>query len=141
LIVTRFTDTMSEVNLAIELYAANTTEISEACQTVMRPEFGRVGIELEKFNIENVSMSEELKKEISEFRCLNKLDMTKLAQFKFVKAMELAATNLDSMAGAEMGFVLTQQNGSFNAPTLRSAFWRATTNLAACFAPACSASG
>lgn len=62
LIVTRFTDTMGEVNFAIELYAANTTELSETCQTVMQPEFGRVGIELEKFYIENVSMPEELKK-------------------------------------------------------------------------------
>ncbi|MBT8323181.1 MAG: SPFH domain-containing protein, partial [Eudoraea sp.] len=46
LIVTRFTDTVGEANLPIELYAANTSELSETCQEVMQPEFGRVGIEL-----------------------------------------------------------------------------------------------
>ena len=115
LIVTRFTDTVGEANLPIELYAANTSELSETCQQVMQPEFGRVGIELEKFYIENVSMPEELKKEIFEYSRLDKLDMTKLSQFKAAKAMEAAAKNEGGTAGAGMGmgmgFVLAQQMG------------------------------
>ncbi|MGB5554873.1 MAG: SPFH domain-containing protein [Flavobacteriaceae bacterium] len=120
LIVTRFTDTVGQANLPIELYAANTTELSETCQVVMQPEFGRVGIELEKFYIENVSMPEELKKEIFEYSRLDKLDMTKLAQFKAAKAMELAAANEGGTAGAGMGmgmgFVLAQQMGNMMNP-------------------------
>jgi len=120
LIVTRFTDTVGEANLPVELYAANTTELSETCQEVMQPEFGRVGIELEKFYIENVSMPEELKKEIFEYSRLDKLDMTKLAQFKAAKAMELAAANEGGTAGAGMGmgmgFVLAQQMGGLMNP-------------------------
>ncbi len=120
LIVTRFTDTVGEANLPIELYAANTTELSETCQEVMQPEFGRVGIELEKFYIENVSMPEELKKEIFEYSRLDKLDMTKLAQFKAAKAMEAAAKNEGGTAGAGMGmgmgFVLAQQMGGMLNP-------------------------
>ena len=120
LIVTRFTDTIGQANLPIELYAANTTELSETCQEVMQPEFGRVGIELEKFYIENVSMPEELKKEIFEYSRLDKLDMTKLAQFKAAKAMEEAAKNEGGTAGAGMGmgmgFVLAQQMGSMMNP-------------------------
>lgn len=116
LIVTRFTDTVGEANLPIELYAANTSELSETCQVVMQPEFGRVGIELEKFYIENVSMPEELKKEIFEYSRLDKLDMTKLSQFKAAKAMEAAAKNEGGTAGAGMGmgmgFVLAQQMGN-----------------------------
>ncbi|MGC1515377.1 MAG: SPFH domain-containing protein [Maribacter sp.] len=115
LIVTRFTDTVGEANLPIELYAANTSELSETCQVVMQPEFNRVGIILEKFYIENVSMPEELKKEIFEYSRLDKLDMAKLAQFKAAKAMELAAKNEGGTAGAGMGmgmgFVLAQQMG------------------------------
>lgn len=122
LIVTRFTNTIGEANLPIELYAANATELSETCQEVMRPEFGRVGIELEKFYIENVSMPEELKKEIFEYSRLDKLDMTKLAQFKAAKAMEEAAKNEGGTAGAGMGmgmgFVLAQQMGSMMNPNL-----------------------
>ncbi len=120
LIVTRFTDTVGEANLPIELYAANTTELSETCQEVMQPEFGRVGIELERFYIENVSMPEELKKEIFEYSRLDKLDMTKLAQFKAAKAMEAAAKNEGGTAGAGMGmgmgFVLAQQMGGMMNP-------------------------
>ncbi len=120
LIVTRFTDTVGEANLPIELYAANTSELSETCQEVMQPEFGRVGIELEKFYIENVSMPEELKKEIFEYSRLDKLDMTKLAQFKAAKAMEAAAKNEGGTAGAGMGmgmgFVLAQQMGGMLNP-------------------------
>lgn len=115
LIATRFTDTVGEANLPIELYAANTTELSETCQEVMKPEFERIGILLEKFYIENVSMPEELKKEIFEYSRLDKLDMAKLSQFKAAKAMEAAAKNEGGTAGAGMGmgmgFVLAQQMG------------------------------
>lgn len=116
LIVTRFTDTVGEANLPIELYAANTSELSETCQEVMQPEFQRVGIELEKFYIENVSMPEELKKEIFEYSRLDKLDMSKLTQFKTAKAMEAAARNEGGTAGAGMGMgmglILAQQMGT-----------------------------
>ena len=122
LIVTRFTDTIGEANLPIELYAANTTELSATCQDVMQPEFDRVGIELEKFYIENVSLPEELKKEIFEYSRLDKLDMTKLAQFKAAKAMEAAAKNEGGTAGAGMGmgmgFVLAQQMGNMMNPQM-----------------------
>ncbi len=116
LIATRFTDTVGEANLPIELYAANTTELSDTCREVMAPEFESVGISLEKFFIENVSMPEDLKKEIFEYSRLDKLDMQKLAQFKAAKAMEAAAKNEGGTAGAGMGmgmgFVLAQQMGN-----------------------------
>ncbi|MEM1259966.1 MAG: SPFH domain-containing protein [Bacteroidota bacterium] len=116
LIATRFTDTFGEANLPIELYAANTTELSDTCQEVMATEFESVGISLEKFFIENVSMPEDLKKEIFEYSRLDKLDMQKLAQFKAAKAMEAAAKNEGGTAGAGMGmgmgFVLAQQMGN-----------------------------
>ncbi len=116
LIVTRFTDTVGEANLPLELYAANTSELSETCQEVMKPEFERVGIELEKFYIENVSMPEELKREIFDYSRLDKLDLSKLSQFKAAKAMEAAAKNEGGTAGAGMGMgmglVLAQQMGT-----------------------------
>lgn len=115
LIATRFTDTIGEGNLPIELYAANSTELSETCQEVMQPEFASVGISLEKFFIENVSMPEDLKKEIFEYSRIDKLDLDKLAKFKAAKAIEAAAANEGGTAGAGMGmgmgFVLAQQMG------------------------------
>lgn len=122
LIATRFTDTVGEANLPIELYAANTTELSETCQEVMQPEFESVGISLEKFYIENVSMPEDLKKEIFEYSRIDKLDLNKLTQFKTAKAIEAAAANEGGTAGAGMGmgmgFVLAQQMGGMMSPQM-----------------------
>ncbi|MFD0863282.1 SPFH domain-containing protein [Sungkyunkwania multivorans] len=122
LIATRFTDTVGEANIPIELYAANTSELSETCQEVMQPEFGRVGIELERFYIENVSMPEELKKEIFEYSRIDKLDLDKLTKFKTAKAIEAAAKNEGGTAGAGMGmgmgFVLAQQMGGMMNPNM-----------------------
>ncbi|NER17259.1 SPFH domain-containing protein [Spongiivirga citrea] len=125
LIATKFTDTIGEANLPIEMYASNATELSETCREVMQPEFDRVGIELERFYIENVSMPEDLKKEIMEYSRLDKLDMGKLAQFKAAKAMEAAAKNEGGTAGAGMGmgmgFVLAQQMGGMMNPGMLGA--------------------
>jgi len=122
LIATRFTDTVGEANLPIELYAANTSELSETCQEVMKPEFMTVGISLEKFYIENVSMPEELKKEIFEYSRLDKIDLDKLTKFKTAKAIEAAAANEGGTAGAGMGmgmgFVLAQQMGGMMSPQM-----------------------
>lgn len=116
LIATRFTDTVGEANLPIELYAANTTELSDTCKEVMQPEFQGVGISLERFFIENVSMPEELKKEIFEYSRLDKLDLDKLTKFKTAKAIEAAANNEGGTAGAGMGmgmgFAMAQQMGA-----------------------------
>lgn len=122
LIATRFTDTVGEANLPIELYAANTTELSETCKEVMQPEFQSVGISLEKFFIENVSMPEDLKKEIFEYSRIDKLDLDKLTKFKTAKAIEAAAANEGGTAGAGMGmgmgFVLAQQMGGLMSPQM-----------------------
>lgn len=122
LIATRFTDTVGKANLPIELYAANTTELSETCKEVMQPEFKSVGISLEKFFIENVSMPEDLKKEIFEYSRIDKLDLDKLTKFKTAKAIEAAALNEGGTAGAGMGmgmgFVLAQQMGGMMNPQM-----------------------
>jgi len=122
LIATRFTDTVGEANLPIELYAANTTELSDTCREVMQPEFLGVGISLERFFIENVSMPEDLKKEIFEYSRIDKIDLDKLTKFKTAKAIEAAATNEGGTAGAGMGmgmgFVMAQQMGNMMNPQM-----------------------
>ena len=88
----------------------------------MQTEFGSVGISLEKFFIENVSMPEDLKKEIFEYSRIDKLDLDKLTKFKTAKAIEAAALNEGGTAGAGMGmgmgFVLAQQMGGMMSPQM-----------------------
>ncbi len=115
MIVTRFTDAIGEANLPVENYASNVNEISEFVHSVISPEFEKYGIEVTKFLIENVSMPEEVKKEIFELSRLNAIDLDKLAKMKAAKAMEKAAENESGTAGAGMGmgmgFAMANQMG------------------------------
>jgi len=115
LIVARFTDAVGESALPIEAYAANNTELSNIIHNLMRLEFENFGIELVSFVIENISMPEEVKKEIFELSRLNKIDINKLAQLKSAKAIEKAAENPSGSAGAGMGmgmgFAMANQMG------------------------------
>lgn len=120
LIVTRFTDAIAEAELPVEKYAANTNEISDLVMGLMQKEFDAYGIELTKFLIENVSMPEEIKKEIFELSRLNSIDLDKLAKIKTAKAIEKAAENDSGTAGAGMGmgmgFAMANQMGNAMAP-------------------------
>ncbi|WP_271766671.1 SPFH domain-containing protein [Aquimarina algiphila] len=115
LIVTRFTDAIAEAELPVEKYAANVNEISEYVHKIIKPEFVEYGIEVTKFLIENVSMPEEVKKEIFELSRLNVVDLDKLTKIKTAKALEKAAENESGTAGAGMGmgmgFAMANQMG------------------------------
>lgn len=103
-IVTRFTDAIGEANLPIENYAANLNELSKVIFDFMKDDFGAYGLDVSKFLIENVSMPDEIKKEIFELSRLNKIDLNKFAQYKAAKSIEIAANNPSGAAGAGVGF-------------------------------------
>lgn len=115
IVVTRFTDAIGESKITVEMMASNVNELSDLALMQIQPEFTEYGIDLTKFLIENVSMPEEVKKEIFELSRLNKIDLNKLAQMKAAKAMEKAAENEGGSAGAGigmgMGFAMANQMG------------------------------
>lgn len=115
MIVTRFTDAAAESEVPVEAFARNLNELSDYVLKVIQPEFEQYGIEITKFLVENVSMPEEIKKEIFELSRLNAVDLNKLAQMKAAKAMEKAAENPSGTAGAGMGmgmgFAMANQMG------------------------------
>lgn len=114
-IVTRFTDSIGEANLPIETYAANLNELSLAIFAYMKDDFEVYGMDVTKFLIENVSMPDDIKKEIFELSRLNHVDLNKLMQMKAAKAMEAAANNPSGVAGAGVGmgagFAMANQFG------------------------------
>lgn len=115
LIVTRFSDAVGESNLPVETYASNLNELSNFVHQAIAPEFLKYGIEITSFLVENVSMPDEIKKEIFELSRLNAVDLNKLTQMKAAKAMEKAAENPSGTAGAGMGmgmgFAMANQMG------------------------------
>ncbi len=120
LIVTRFTDAVGEAGFPVEAFAAKANELSEFVHTQIGPEFEQYGVEVTKFLVENVSMPEEVKKEIFELSRLNAIDLNKLTQLKAAKAMEAAAANPSGTAGAGMGmgmgFAMANQMGQAMMP-------------------------
>ncbi|GAB5523123.1 MAG: SPFH domain-containing protein [Roseivirga sp.] len=115
MVVTRFTDALGESGLPVESFAANTNELSKFIHEAINPEFGDYGLTLTKFLVENISMPEEIKKEIFELSRLNTIDLDKLTKMKAAKAMEKAAENPSGTAGAGMGmgmgFAMANQMG------------------------------
>ena len=103
IIVTRFSDATGESNLPIESYASNLNELSDAIFSYMQGDFAAYGMEVTKFLIENISMPDEVKKEIFELSRLEKIDLDKLTKLKAAKAMEAAAENPSGTAGMGVG--------------------------------------
>jgi len=115
MVVTRFTDALGEANFRVEALAASINELSTFVGDAIKPEFDQYGLELTKFLIENISMPEEIKKEIFELSRLDKIDLGKLAQMKAAKSMEKAAENPSGTAsagiGMGIGFAMANQMG------------------------------
>lgn len=103
IIVTRFTDAVGESNLPVEAYASNLNELSEAIFGFMKDDFSAYGMDITKFLIENISMPDDIKKEIFELSRLNAIDLDKLTKMKTAKAIEAAAQNPSGTAGMGMG--------------------------------------
>jgi membrane protease subunit (stomatin/prohibitin family) len=104
MVITRFTDAVGEGNIPVEKFASNLDELSQLCLTKINTDFESYGIQVTKFFVENISMPEDVKKEIFEYSRLNKIDMQKLAQFKAAKSIEEAAQNPGGAMGTGMGF-------------------------------------
>jgi membrane protease subunit (stomatin/prohibitin family) len=103
IVLTRFTDAVGESNLPVERYAANLNDLSDFIFDYMKDDFSAYGIEVTKFLIENISMPDDVKKEIFELSRLNKVDLDKLAKLKAAQAMVAAAENPSGTAGLGTG--------------------------------------
>ena len=116
LIVTRFTDAIGESNLTVERFASQLNELSEFALTSMAPEFLNYGLELCDILVENVSMPDEIKKEIHELSRLGRINIAQYQQLKAAKAIEKAAENPGGVAGAGVGlgagFAIANQMGN-----------------------------
>jgi membrane protease subunit (stomatin/prohibitin family) len=103
MIVTKFTDAVGEGNIPVEKFAANLEELSKLGMEKLNADFAEYGLTITKFLVENVSMPEELKKEIFSYsRLQSNIDVNKLAQFNTANAIKDAAKN-EGIGGAGVG--------------------------------------
>lgn len=93
LMVTKFSAAVGSGNLTIEKFAGNIEDLSKEIQVRLNQDFADYGLEITKFLVENISMPDKIKEEIFEYSRLNKIDMSKLTQFKAAQSIETAAAN------------------------------------------------
>lgn len=120
IIATRFTNAAASGNIPVELFASNLETLSDAIQEKLNADFDAYGLKITKFLVENVSMPDDLKKEIFEYSRLNKIDMQKLAQFKTANSIETAAAN-EGTAGLGAGLGAGIGIGNMMANTMTQA--------------------
>lgn len=116
LVVTKLMDAIAESGLKIEQFASNLDELSKFGTEKLSDDFDAYGLKVTSLLVENISMPDEVKKEIFELSRLDKIDMQKLTQWKTAKGIEKAAES-GGMAGAFVGVGMgnIMQGGMANA--------------------------
>ena len=103
-IVARMTDTFAESKIPFLDLAANQDELALAIGEKMRPALAELGIALDTFVVENLSLPEELQKRLDESIGMNMIgDMRRYTQFQAAQSMPIAAANEGGNAGLGMG--------------------------------------
>lgn len=120
MIVTKFSNLIGSGKIPIDKVAANLEELSKTVHEKLSEEFDEYGLKITKFLLENVSMPDDIKKEIFEYSRLNRIDMQKLTQFKAANSIETAAANT-GMGGMGVGMGVGMGMGNMVANSMSTA--------------------
>src|SRR5579864_1587713 len=93
-IVARMTDTFAQSAVPFLDMAANQQELGQKIAENLKPSFAELGLSLEAFVMENISLPDELQKMLDQRISMNMLgDMNKYTQFQVAQSMPIAAAN------------------------------------------------
>ena len=103
-IVARMTDIFAPSEVAFVDMAANQAALAEKIAAQLRPSFQSLGLELDQFVVENVSLPDELQKILDQRIGMNMAgDLGRFGQFEAAQALPIAAANPGGIAGAGVG--------------------------------------
>lgn len=103
-IVGRMTTAFGSSTLDFLDMAANQSKLAETMKTEVGPVFTALGIALDSFVVESVSLPEELQKILDQRISMNMLgDMGRYTQFQAAQSLPIAAANEGGMAGMGVG--------------------------------------
>ena len=114
-IVGRMSDTFAESQVPFLDMAANQVELGAKIAEHMKPSFAELGLSLDTFVVENLSLPEELQKLLDQRIGMNMVgDMSRYTQFQVAQSMPIAAANEGGGAagigaGLGAGMVMAQQ--------------------------------
>jgi membrane protease subunit (stomatin/prohibitin family) len=93
-IVGRMTDTFGGSSIDFLDMAANQMRLGALMMDSLRPVFADLGLQLETFTVESISLPEELQKMLDQRISMNMLgDMGRYTQFQMAQSMPIAAAN------------------------------------------------
>jgi membrane protease subunit (stomatin/prohibitin family) len=103
-IVGRVSDAFAESGIPFVDMAANLHELSERMRELLAPTFAELGLKLQSFVVENLSLPEELQKRLDERIGMNMVgDLRQYAQFQAAQSLPIAAANEGGAAGLGVG--------------------------------------
>ncbi len=102
-IIGRMADTFAESQIPFLDMAANQVELSQKIAAQLAPAFAELGLALDSFVVQNLSLPEELQKRLNERIGMNMVgDMGRYTQFQVAQSMPIAAAN-EGGGGAGIG--------------------------------------
>jgi membrane protease subunit (stomatin/prohibitin family) len=118
-IVARMTDSFAQSSVPFLDMAANQQALGQKIADNMKPAFAELGLSLENFVVENISLPDELQKLLDQRIGMNMIgDMGKYTQFQVAQSMPIAAGNEGGGAagiGVGLGAGLTMAQSMMNA--------------------------
>jgi len=118
-IVGRMSDTFAESQVPFLDMAANQIELGQRIADHLKPSFAELGLTLDTFVVENLSLPEELQKRLDQRIGMNMLgDLRQYTQFQVAESMPIAAANEGgglAAAGVGLGAGLTMAQQMMNA--------------------------
>jgi membrane protease subunit (stomatin/prohibitin family) len=118
-IVARMTDSFAQSSVPFLDMAANQAALGLKIVEVLKPSFAELGLSLETFVVENLSLPDELQQLLDQRIGMNMIgDMGKYTQFQVAQSMPIAAANEGGGAagiGVGLGAGLTMAQSMLNA--------------------------
>jgi membrane protease subunit (stomatin/prohibitin family) len=118
-IIGRMSDTFAESQVPFLDMAANQIELGDRIAGFLKPSFAELGLMLDTFVVENLSLPEELQKILDQRIGMNMVgDLGRYTQFQVAQSMPIAAANEGSGAagiGAGLGAGMAMANIMMNA--------------------------
>jgi membrane protease subunit (stomatin/prohibitin family) len=126
-IISHFSDVVGESKIAALDLASSYRELAQLAQKNLAPEFASFGLDLSRFNIDNVSLPEEVEAAIDQRTKLGVFGdkLGSYAQMQTAESIKIAAANPGGLAGAGAGLgagmaIGQTMAGAFNAPPAQS---------------------
>jgi membrane protease subunit (stomatin/prohibitin family) len=103
-IVARMTDVFATSDVPFLDMAANQVALGQKVAQALQPTFGALGLELDQFVVENISLPDELQKVMDQRIGVSMAgDLGRYTQFQAAQALQTAAANPGGAAGAGVG--------------------------------------